>query len=93
MGSTGGSASRRTDPLAALPLHELLNQLSPYEVSFFIMLDAQLDKVESFYVAREKEMLARGHMLKNQLNELHDHRKLFLVSFSFVPSFRILTAH
>jgi len=44
-------------------------------------------------VAREKEMLARGHMLKNQLNELHDHRKLFLVSFPFVPSFRMLTAH
>ncbi|KJA15596.1 hypothetical protein HYPSUDRAFT_362505 [Hypholoma sublateritium FD-334 SS-4] len=42
------------------------------------MLDAQLDKVESFYLAREKEMLARGHTLKVQLDELHDHRRLFL---------------
>lgn len=69
----------QTNPLAALPLHELLEQLSPQEVSFFTMLDAQLDKVESFYLAREKEMLARGHTLKVQLDELHDHRRLFLV--------------
>lgn len=43
------------------------------------MLDAQLDKVESFYIAREKEMLDRTYMLQVQLNELNDHRKLFHV--------------
>jgi hypothetical protein len=64
-------------------LHELLTQLSPHEVSFFTMLDAQLDKVESFYLAREKEMLARGRMLQIQLKELNDHRKLFLVGVLF----------
>lgn len=86
-GSKGASSSPsqklHAHPLAALPLHELLTQLSPHEVSFFTMLDAQLDKVESFYLAREKEMLARGHTLQIQLKELNDHRKLFLVSSFF----------
>ncbi|PPQ86656.1 hypothetical protein CVT25_006840 [Psilocybe cyanescens] len=72
-----GLTPRHLDPLSILPLHELLNHLSPQEVSFFILLDAQLDKVESFYLAREQEMLTRGHMLKIQLDELQDHRKLF----------------
>ncbi|KAF8966562.1 SPX domain-containing protein [Flammula alnicola] len=84
MNSFGGSP-RHAHPLAALPLHELLTQLSPYEVSFFILLDAQLDKVESFYLAREKEMLARGHTLRIQLNELNDHRKLFHESHTKEP--------
>ncbi|KDR80317.1 hypothetical protein GALMADRAFT_62135, partial [Galerina marginata CBS 339.88] len=74
-----GTTNRQADPLAALPLHELLTQLSPQEVSFFLLLDSQLDKVESFYLAREKEMLARGHTLQLQLKELQDHRKLFHV--------------
>jgi len=43
------------------------------------MLDAQLDKVESFYIVREKEMLDRTYMLQVQLKELNDHRKLFHV--------------
>uniref|UniRef100_A0A8H7XW23 Uncharacterized protein n=1 Tax=Psilocybe cubensis TaxID=181762 RepID=A0A8H7XW23_PSICU len=72
-----GITPRPLDPLSVLPLHELLNHLSPQEVSFFILLDAQLDKVESFYLAREKEMLTRGRMLKIQLVELQEHRKLF----------------
>lgn len=69
----------QANPLAALPLHLLLEHLSLHEVSFFTMLDAQLDKIESFYLAREKEMLARGHTLKVQLGELQAHRQLFLV--------------
>jgi hypothetical protein len=73
--SSGGHGN----PLAALPLHELLTQLSPVEVSFFTMLDAQLEKVESFYLAREKEMLALGRTLQTQLAELDEHRKLFNV--------------
>lgn len=73
----GGPSGPLGHPLAPLPLHELLTQLSPPEVSFFTMLDAQLDKVESFYVAREKEMIARGQLLQIQLLELSDHRKMF----------------
>lgn len=78
-GSGAGSSARHPTPLTALPLHELLTHLSPHEVSFFTMLDAQLDKVESFYLAREKEMLSRGELLQVQLKELDEHRKLFLV--------------
>ncbi|PPR01240.1 hypothetical protein CVT24_006004 [Panaeolus cyanescens] len=77
-GSGTGSLAHHPSPLTALPLHELLNHLSPHEVSFFTMLDAQLDKVESFFLAREKEMSARGQLLQIQLKELDEHRKLFL---------------
>ena len=73
--------------MAALPLHELLTQLSPVEVSFFTMLDAQLEKVESFYLAREKEMLALGRTLQTQLAELNEHRKLFNVRSVLPPIF------
>jgi SPX domain protein involved in polyphosphate accumulation len=59
--------------------------MTPREVSFFAMLDAQLNKVESFYLAREQEMLNRGRMLQIQLNELNDHRKLFHVHPYFLP--------
>jgi len=78
-GISGAGSQRHPHPLAALPLHELLEHLTPQEVSFFTMLDAQLDKVESFYIAREKEMLDRSYLLQMQLNELNDHRKLFYV--------------
>lgn len=76
---TNGGSQRHPHPLTALPLRELLDHLTLHEVSFFTMLDAQLDKVESFYIAREKEMLDRTYMLQVQLNELNDHRKLFHV--------------
>lgn len=76
-GLSSGGSQRHPQPLTPLPLHELLEHLTPQEVSFFTMLDAQLDKVESFYIAREKEMLDRSYMLQIQLNELNDHRKLF----------------
>ncbi|KAF9482763.1 SPX-domain-containing protein [Pholiota conissans] len=85
--NAASTGSPRLDghPFAALPLHELLTQLSPHEVSFFTLLDAQLDKVESFYLAREKEMLARGRTLQLQLDELSDHRKLFLEAHTQEP--------
>ena len=73
------------DPLVELPLHEILAQLTSQELSFFSMLDAQLNKVESFYLAREKEMMARSFVLINQLEYLKDHREVFLVCrFLFV---------
>jgi len=70
---------RFTTPLAELPLHEIVTQFTPQESAFFAMLDAQLDKVESFYLAREKEMVTRGVLLLNQLEELKENRKMFLV--------------
>ncbi|KAF5356935.1 hypothetical protein D9756_006619 [Leucocoprinus leucothites] len=71
----GGPQSRPINPMATLPLRELLTYLTPQEASFFHYLDAQLDKVESFYSSREKELLLRTQLLQKQLHELHDHRK------------------
>jgi hypothetical protein len=75
---------------ANLPLHKIITQLTPQELSFFSMIDAQLDKVESFYLAREKEMVARSLMLLNQLKGLKDHRGAFVRSFS-ISHFELLT--
>ena len=41
------------------PLRELLPRLPPVARSFFDMLDGELDKVESFYCARERELRTR----------------------------------
>lgn len=65
--------------MVALPLRELLSQLSPQELAFFTYLDAQLEKVESFYSAREKELLLRTQLLQGQLHELQDHKRLVRV--------------
>jgi hypothetical protein len=70
------------DPSANLPLHKIINQLTPQELAFFSMIDAQLNKVESFYLAREKEMVARSFVLLNQLEDLKDHREVFVCRFS-----------
>lgn len=71
---------RLNNPLAALPLHDLLSLLNPQELAFFTALDAQLEKIESFYTARETEMQARTKLLHVQLDELSDHKKLVQVS-------------
>lgn len=77
--SGSGPHSRTTNPMAALPLSELLVQLAPQEVAFFAHLDSQLEKVETFFSAREKELLLRTQLLQDQLRELRDHRKLVYV--------------
>ena len=74
------------DPSANLPLDKIMTQLTPQELAFFSMIDAQLDKVESFYLAREKEMVARSIVLLNQLKDLKDHRNVFVCRFK-IPSF------
>ena len=71
------------DPLADLPLQKIITQLTPQEFAFFTMIDAQLNKVESFYLAREKEMVARSFVLLNQLEDLKDHRDVFVCPFLF----------
>ncbi|KAG6840695.1 hypothetical protein C0991_004997 [Blastosporella zonata] len=68
--------SMRPKLVERLPLNELLTQLDPLEQAFFTALDAQLDKIDSFYAAREKEMMIRTKVLHEQLDELADHKKL-----------------
>lgn len=81
----GTRVARLSNPSPALPLHDLLPQLSSQETLFFAMLDSQLDKVEAFYVSREEAMMDRGEMLKAQLRELDDHRRLFLEANNKIP--------
>ncbi|KIK38861.1 hypothetical protein CY34DRAFT_90270 [Suillus luteus UH-Slu-Lm8-n1] len=47
---------------------------------FKFLLDSELEKVDSFYAEREKEMRDRGKLLKEQLNELGLHRKKYYES-------------
>jgi hypothetical protein len=68
-------------PFVALPLHELLAQLSPEEKKLFDMLDAELDRIESFYLMREKETQERSNLLRGQLNELSEHKKVVQVRY------------
>ncbi|KAG1816904.1 EXS family-domain-containing protein [Suillus variegatus] len=58
-------------------LHTLLPLLPPLHANFFELLDSELEKVDSFYSKREKEMRDRGKQLKEQLNELGHHRKKY----------------
>ncbi|KAI0642774.1 SPX domain-containing protein [Trametes meyenii] len=77
-GSAGaGQGIARFDLRHPIPLMELLPLLTPVERTFFDKLNEELDKVESFYCEREREMKHRGHLLKEQLQELQDHRRAF----------------
>lgn len=58
------------------PLRTLLSNLPATHARFFDMLSAELDKVETFYAEREKEMLERTKRLRGQLNELGLHRRM-----------------
>ncbi|KAG7441122.1 SPX-domain-containing protein [Guyanagaster necrorhizus] len=60
-----------------LTLQDLRGQLSPEELSFLDALDKELEKIETFYLDREKEMQTRTTALEGQLHELSYHRKLF----------------
>lgn len=65
---------------APTALHTILPLLPPLHARFFELLDSELEKVDSFYAEREKEMRDRGKLLKEQLNELGLHRKKFYES-------------
>lgn len=65
---------------APTALHTLLPLLPPLHANFFELLDSELEKVDSFYAEREKEMRDRGKLLKEQLNELGLHRKKYYES-------------
>ncbi|KAJ7064982.1 SPX domain-containing protein [Mycena amicta] len=67
----------RKHPYATLSMHALLPLLSPQELAFFIALDEQVSKVETFYQDRQKMMKAKSRELELQLRELDEHRRLF----------------
>jgi SPX domain len=64
------------------PLHIILPNVPAIHVKFFDMLDAELTKVEAFYLEREKGMHEHAKLLKRQLHELEAHRQMFYVSIS-----------
>lgn len=68
-------------------LDETLLVMSISERHFFEVLDEELAKVENFYKEREKEYIIQSSVLKEQLRELQDHRKLFHVCFHVMLRF------
>jgi len=61
----------------ARTFEDLYKTLEPDEKAFFDLLQRELDKVESFYNAREGDAQRRAHDLRDQLLELAQHRKIF----------------
>ena len=56
---------------------ELYEKLEEDEQSFFDLLSRELDKVENFYIAREREAIKRAEELQEQLTVLAEHRKIY----------------
>lgn len=54
--------------------------MPPVQLAFMDKLNAELSKVESFFIKRVAESRARSLRLKEQLGELKDHRRLFHVT-------------
>jgi hypothetical protein len=61
-------------------LAELYVILSPLERDFLNFLDLELAKVDQFFVARERDVLIKACTLRDQLQKLELHHKLFHVS-------------
>ncbi|KAG5220336.1 EXS family-domain-containing protein [Salix suchowensis] len=74
-------------PFTLMPLHELLPLLSSTEKLFFAGLDHELEKIEAFYEKQENSLQEHTQMLKEQLNELAEHRKQFYVSLRVWEAF------
>lgn len=64
-------------------LSQLLQQLSPAQRKFFTLLDIDLERVESFFLEREKEAEERHDKLREQLDELVAHRQRI---YAILPS-------
>jgi len=58
--------------------------MSPIQLEFFNKLNAELSKVEYFFIEKEAEARERNTQLRGQLEELKDHRRLFHVSSSLI---------
>jgi hypothetical protein len=56
---------------------DLYDGMEPDEKAFFDLLTRELDKVEAFYIAREREAIKRAEELKDQLTVLAEHRKIY----------------
>ncbi len=54
-----GKSSLQWDLAKSIPLKDLLPLLSPVQRAFFEKLDSEFDKIEAFFVEREKEMRTR----------------------------------
>lgn len=54
-----GKGTLQWDLAKSIPLKDLIPLLLPVQRAFFEKLDAELDKIETFFVEREKEMRAR----------------------------------
>lgn len=65
----------------------MLSNLPANHAKFFNTLDAELDKIETFYAEKEEEMHGRAKLLGKQLDELGKHRQLFHVG---APSLRLV---
>jgi hypothetical protein len=75
-------ASGHTHPLT---LAQVLEPMLPVWLAFFDKLDAELSKVEAFFIERESEACTHSSQLGEQLEELKDHRRLFhVMSLSFL---------
>ncbi|KAF9787898.1 SPX domain-containing protein [Thelephora terrestris] len=57
------------------PMQELPPKVSEAEMEFLVKLDAELEKVDTFYLDREKEVKEMLIELKRQLQGLKDHQK------------------
>ncbi|KAI0319243.1 SPX domain-containing protein [Amylostereum chailletii] len=75
--SMSSRTSFNSTPSSAVTLTGLLENMSSVQLAFFSKLDRELDKVEQFYIARETEAKERSAILRTQLTELKDHRRLY----------------
>lgn len=79
-GATPASSQDHSFPPKMTALHALIPLLPPLHAKFFELLDSELEKIDSFYSEREKEMQDRGELLKEQLSELGLHHQKYHVS-------------
>lgn len=65
-----------------IPLDEMIFMMNAAERKFFSALDQELDKVEAFYEEREAEAIERCKVLREQLDQLAEHRAEYLAKHS-----------
>ncbi|CAE6469773.1 unnamed protein product [Rhizoctonia solani] len=61
---------------APATVQELLVGLGPNELAFFTALDQEIEKVENFYLERERDAGQKVAALKEQFHELRGHKQL-----------------
>lgn len=59
-----------------------MTQMTGAERKFFVVLNSELEKVENFYEEREGEALKRYKVLREQLDQLAEHRQEYLSKHS-----------